>query len=137
MKIIIILNSHQTSELVYYVADINFLCEWPEPKTSVAILRAWPKVCVHVCVQATSCVTFWSVRGATVRHTPTLHGATANTAHSASSDQHITPVLLHHTSSLNTLFGYFCMQFYPDIPYYYSFSLSIAPHFVTMQISKC
>ena len=34
-----------------------------------------------------------------MRHTPTLHGATANTAHSAPSDQHITPVLLHHTSS--------------------------------------
>lgn len=110
MKRIIILTQ---SELVYCVANIYLQHEWPEPKISMAILRGWPKVCVRVCVcacvraQATSCVTFWSVRGATVRHTPTLHGATASTAHSASSDQHITPVLLHHTSSLTALFGFF------------------------------
>lgn len=109
MKIIIILTKLQ-SELVYCVAVIYSLYEWLEPKTSIAILRGWTKMCACVCAceQATSCVTFWSVRGATVRHTPTLHGATA---HSASSDQHITPVLLHHTSSLTTLFGYFCMLF--------------------------
>lgn len=53
----------------------------------MAILRSWPKnvrACVCAYVQAASCVTFWTVRGATVRHTPTLHGALANTAQSAS-----------------------------------------------------
>lgn len=69
-------------------------------------------MCVCACVcKATSCVTFWSVRGATVRHTLTLRGATADAAHSASSDQHIAPLLPYHTSSLDTMFGYFCMLF--------------------------
>lgn len=78
--------------------------------------RLAQRVCVGVrvcaCVRkATSCVTFWSVRGATVRHALTPHGATADAAHSASSDQHIAPLLPYHTSSLDTVFGYFCMLF--------------------------
>lgn len=65
------------------------------------------RVCFCVRVQATPCVTFWSVRGATVSHTLTLHGATASTAHSPSQDQHIAPLLLHHRSSFNTFFFLF------------------------------
>lgn len=107
-------------------ARIIFLYECSEPKTSMAILRGWPKMFVRVraYAQATSCVTFWSVRGATVRHTHRLRGKqqpTLPTLHHQISISLQFCCITHHLSPHYLAIS--ACHFNPDMSYCCPFSL--------------
>lgn len=125
------------------VKYIYFQYGWPEHKSSVAILRGWPKMCVCVCVYKPLPV--WP---SGVWEEPQWD------THRLCMEQQPTPPTLHHQISISLRFccithhpspHYLAISacyFNPDMSYYCSFSLSksggilckwmVPPQFVTI-----